>query len=54
MTPNQLDVSNYNTQYIDSSPATTFSMSPPTNGSSGGGLTTVLIENEMMDWTAKM
>ena len=48
MTPNQLDVSNYNTQYIDSSPATTFSMSPPTNGCSGGGLTTVLIENEMM------
>merc|ERR1719270_2332016 len=48
MTPNQLDVSNYNNQYMDSSPATTLSMSPPTNSGNGGGLTTVLVENEMM------
>ena len=49
MTPNQLDVSNYNNQYMESSPATTLSMSPPTNnGLNGGGLTTVLVENEMM------
>ena len=48
MTPNQLDVSSYNNQYMDSSPSTTISMSPPTNGGYGGGLTTVLVDNEIM------
>ena len=46
MTSNQLDTSSYNNQYMDSSPATTFSaiaMSPPTSL-----VHPVLVENEDM------
>ena len=46
MTPNQIDMSGYNNQYIDSSPGTeysTLSVSPPNSG-----IQNVILDNEVM------
>ena len=46
MTPNQIDMSGYNNQYIDSSPGTeysTLSISPPNSG-----IQNVILDNEVM------
>ena len=46
MTPNQIDMSGYNNQYIDSSPGTeysTLSVSPPNSG-----IQNVIIDNDVM------
>merc|ERR1711936_684145 len=52
MTPNQIDMSGYNNQYIDSSPGTeysTLSVSPPNSG-----IQNVILDNEVMMYPSKI